>query len=172
MTTVAVSTCFHSKPWKSTPSHPCLRHLNRENFPAYSPDGKTLAFVRAEDINAGDIHVVPSDGGEPKRLTFDGEWIRGLTWSADGSRIIFSSPRRGPRRLWAIPASGGEPEQLLVGEGGIQPSISQQGERLVYRRSTPPNSDIWRIEMPGLRHELLRLSLGVRSGRLGLRNIG
>ena len=60
--------------------------------PAFSPDGKRLAFVRKGDDGKGQIHVLPLEGGEAQRLTdlplgaFDPMWL------PDGSGIVFAAP--------------------------------------------------------------------------------
>ena len=61
--------------------------------PAWSPDGRQIAFVsdRDEDWDLdllSDVYVVAADGGEPRRLTGrDGGWAE-PAWSPDGSRIV------------------------------------------------------------------------------------
>src|SRR5262249_47752601 len=62
-------------------------------FPAFSPDQKTLAFVRSQGIAAADIYLLPLVGGYPKRLTFDDTSIRGVSWTSDGRAIVFASKR-------------------------------------------------------------------------------
>ncbi|MCA1604334.1 MAG: winged helix-turn-helix domain-containing protein, partial [Acidobacteria bacterium] len=57
--------------------------------PAFSPDGQTLAFTRWTRRDACDIYLVPIRGSEPKRLTFDNQWIGGLAWTAEGQSIVF-----------------------------------------------------------------------------------
>ncbi len=100
--------------------------------PAFSPDGKNLAFVEGLGYLAHDIYVAPVVGGEPRRLTFDNRIISGLTWTSDGKEIVFSSDRGGLNNLWRISVSGGAPEPLsAVGEDSVEPSISRQGNRLV-----------------------------------------
>src|SRR5262249_44745179 len=63
--------------------------------PKFSPDGKSLAFLRASGPGlVEDIYVVPATGGEARRLTFDNRMIGGApAWSADGRDIVFSSGR-------------------------------------------------------------------------------
>src|SRR5260370_3492718 len=44
-------------------------HAGRELFPKFSPDGKWIAFTGQYDGNFN-VYVIPSDGGQPKHLTF------------------------------------------------------------------------------------------------------
>lgn len=58
--------------------------------PAWSPDGKQLAFTRV----AGDksqIFILPMDGGEPMQLTSYKDGASNPVWSPDGKQILFSS---------------------------------------------------------------------------------
>jgi Tol biopolymer transport system component len=121
--------------------------------PRLSPDGKTLAFVRAASGLGGEVYVlaVSADGGprgEPRRLTFDERLMEGLDWTADGRKIVYSSGQVGSTNLFTIPVSGGAPERLAVSsENASDLSISRSGSRLVYEHDVL-DSNIWRI--PGL----------------------
>jgi Tol biopolymer transport system component len=112
--------------------------------PRYSPDGRTLAFLRSS-ASADEICLVPTAGGEPKRLTHDNSFIGGLTWTPDGAHVIYSSAREGG--LWKISVAGGEAEQLPVGrENAILPALSRDGRRLAYVQASG-NINIWRFEV-------------------------
>lgn len=117
--------------------------------PTLSPDGKNLAFVQGVGFLAQDIFVVPTSGGEPRRLTFDNRLIYGLSWARDGRQIIFSSTRAGLASLWRIPLSGGRPE-LVSGAGADARSlsVSQHADRLAYVH-TLVHVNIWRTAGPG-----------------------
>jgi Tol biopolymer transport system component/tRNA A-37 threonylcarbamoyl transferase component Bud32 len=121
--------------------------------PLFSPDGKTLAFVRYSSAGSGEIYVLPvtPDGrplGEPRRLTHDERLILGLDWTADGRRIVYSSGQLGSMNLLTIPASGGAPERLAVADQNPTAlSISRSGSRLVYERDIV-DLNIWRIPGP------------------------
>ena len=76
-----------------------------DSTPAFSPDSKFVAFVRENTPITGDIYVVPTTGGEPRRVTFDNarhtfsNTLGGVAWTADGKEIIFCSTRGGTPSL-------------------------------------------------------------------------
>jgi len=113
-------------------------------FPAFSPDGKRLAFARAISFSATDLYVMQLADGKQKRLTFDGLTIDGLAWTSDGREIIFSSRRGGSfNSLWRIRAAGGAPERVSAfGEDVVSPSVSHDGSRLAYTRQLD-DMNIW-----------------------------
>jgi Tol biopolymer transport system component/predicted Ser/Thr protein kinase len=121
-------------------------------FGAFSPDGRTVAFVRYTGEQAGDLYVLPLAGnltakGEPIRLTSDHRIVSGIAWTADGREIVFSSNRGGAQALWRMAISGaGEPRRLSIGENGRLPRISRQGNRLVYSQAIS-DSNIWRVSL-------------------------
>jgi YD repeat-containing protein len=118
-----------------------------DSYPAFSPDGKTLAFLRSSSRATTDLYLLRLDGGAPRRLTFDNTSILGLAWTSDSREIIFSSRRGGSiYSLWQIPVVGGAPERLpTIGQNVVSPAISRQGNHLVYTE-TLDDQNIWRLE--------------------------
>jgi tricorn protease len=84
----------------------------------FSPDGSTLAFTSRRD-GAPEVHVVATDGGPSRRLTYWGApHTRVIGWSADGRVIAVSAvgePFRSRTWAYAIPLDGGQPERLPYG---------------------------------------------------------
>lgn len=129
-----------------------------DRAPAFSPNAKSLAFVRSIGSAlgpAGDLFVVPLSGDEPKRLTFDNRWIVGPpTWTSDSRDIVFSSNRGGLSTLWRISASGGAPAPVPgVGPIALQPSVSLHGHRLAYVHRVA-NQNIWLLKLRDQTHAL------------------
>ncbi len=106
---------------------------------AFSPDARTLAFLR-NTKDGIDVYVIPAVGGSERRLTFDKRdlagqrsvWLVGLTYTSDGHDIIL-----GGNGLWRIHATGktkrAEPVPGL-GFTAFNPYI--RGGRLVYGAPT------------------------------------
>jgi Tol biopolymer transport system component len=118
--------------------------------PVLSPDAGRLAFIREKFQQAKDIYLLPLDSTEPRRLTFDEQWVDGIDWTPDGRSLIFSSKRdESVGSLWRIGVSGGKTEALTVGqENASFPALSLKGRRLVYQVNQN-ESNIWRTEGPG-----------------------
>ena len=122
----------------------------RDSCPAFSPDGRTLAFCRYEDWNVGDLYVLDLSHdlkpvGEPRRLTFQNSSISNAVWSSDGSALIYSDLLPGGN-LWRVAASGSsEPRKSAsLGQNAIFPAVSHRASRLAYTHRTM-DSNIWRI---------------------------
>ena len=59
--------------------------------PAFSPDGRWVAFLRAEPKGKPQLHVVEAGGGEPVRLTDAPLGVSDPRWSPDGRRLVYGA---------------------------------------------------------------------------------
>ncbi len=88
-----------------------VSHPATEFRPAYSPDGKRIAFTSARTGN-GDIYVLTLESGDLKRLTFDDGFEQMESWSRDGNWIYFSTTAHdisGSNDIFRIRVDGGTP---------------------------------------------------------------
>ena len=104
--------------------------------PEFSPDAKTLAFVR-DSQGVQSIYAIPVFAGDERALTSDTTQKWGLAWNPDGREIVFAQGQW----LWKVSLSGGQPERLQFGQDAVQPSIRRN--RLLYVQKTL-NHGIWR----------------------------
>lgn len=77
-----------------------------DEMPAWSPDGKRIAFVSNRDANRADlaesdIYLMNTDGSNVVRLTF-GSINTGPSWSPDGRKIAFSGLRDGQFGIYVM----------------------------------------------------------------------
>ncbi|MDQ2840190.1 MAG: protein kinase [Acidobacteriota bacterium] len=121
-----------------------------DNFPVYSRDGQWVAFIRSFGLTAREIFVIPARGGTARQLTFDRKPTYGAAWTPDGREIVFASNRgTGGESLWRVAVKGGAPRRLSPTlEGAFFPSISRQGNRLVYTQSSK-DTNIYLYRGPG-----------------------
>jgi Tol biopolymer transport system component len=85
-----------------------------ESQPAFSPDGRQIAFLwDGQDQDNVDVYVKPLSGGEPRRLTTDPARDDGPAWAPDGSHIAFFRHHPAVAGFYIVPVHGG-PERLLA----------------------------------------------------------
>ena len=121
-------------------------HPGQELFPKFSPDGKWIAFTAQYDGNYN-VYVMPSDGGEPRQLTFHpgGDHLNErmgfhneiITWTNDSRNIVFLTRRDTFNdwfgRLYEVSIEGGLPRALPLDKGGLT-SFSPDGSKIAYNR--------------------------------------
>lgn len=117
--------------------------------PAFAPDGRTLAFIRAVSSGVSDVWTIPLRGGEPRRVTSDNRSVLAMTWGPEGRSIVFSSDRKRNHALWRVAPSGGTPERVpMVSENASDPAFSRDGHRMVYTQVFE-DTNIWRFDLAG-----------------------
>ena len=85
---------YRTSVWLSETSGGAPRALTsgpRDGQPRWSPDGRTLAFVRGQEGKPGQIHLLPMTGGEAIALTHLKGGASSPAWSPDSRSIAFSS---------------------------------------------------------------------------------
>jgi Tol biopolymer transport system component/predicted Ser/Thr protein kinase len=85
----------------------------RERHPAFSPDGRQVAFSwNGEKQDNEDIYVRLVGSGAPLRLTTDPAPDRSPVWSPDGNQIAFVRDRGDQAEVYLTPALGGQERKL------------------------------------------------------------
>jgi eukaryotic-like serine/threonine-protein kinase len=82
-------------------------------YPAISPDGRMLAFIRGDNpfFGRGDLYLKLLPSGDAVQLTHDSVAKLSPVFSPDGSRISYGTV--GPWDTWEVPVLGGQPDVLL-----------------------------------------------------------
>ena len=113
----------------------------REFMPAWSPDGKWIAYV-TWDRDGGAVWKVASSGGTPTRLTAAPAYYIDPVWAPDGTDVIAIRASLGVARaqpvavpagaeLVRIPSAGGTPAVIAPANGARHPHFAADPARLL-----------------------------------------
>jgi Tol biopolymer transport system component len=107
-----------------------------DNFdPAFSPNGKKIAFSSPRGLSSGDIFTMSANGTDIKRVTKSESSDIDPAWSPDGTKIAFSSLRNGNFDIYVINKDGSGLTRITTSpQGDFQPAWSPDGTRIAFRR--------------------------------------
>ena len=128
-----------------------------DTAPAWSPDGRKIAFVSQRDGNR-EIYVMDADGQNPVNVTRHpaDDWTP--AWSPDGRQLAFSSLRDGSWEIYVMnTACLDQPEtcrdqlQQITSDGNlnISPVWSPDGRRFAFNSKANGNWDIYTMATDG-----------------------
>lgn len=133
----------------SRPPEKLFASIREEMDPAYSPDGKSIAFV-SNRTGQWNLWMGNADGtglrefGAEKLLPFH------PAWSPDSREIAFDSGVSGKGEIWLVNASGGSPKRLVAMPGGAQvPSWSRDGKWVLFYTNANGTRQIWEAPAAG-----------------------
>ena len=117
---------------------PVMWKMGRLGAASLSPDGTTSLYAitrynMAENKGLTQIYVRDMASGEEKALTDNTSSNSDPQWSADGSKIYFTSNRSGSTQLWSMNPDGNGAKQITDIEGGIEGyGVAPAGDKLFY----------------------------------------
>jgi WD40 repeat protein len=105
-----------------------------DSGPAWSPDGKEIAFESDLDGDM-DIYIMNADGTNVRQITHNTIWDEGPAWSPDGRQLAFSSGADNLHLdIWTMNRDGTNLKQLTTYPGrdespdwGVNPHPAQVG---------------------------------------------
>jgi Tol biopolymer transport system component len=96
-----------------------LAHGCSNDYPAWSPDGRSIVFIHTDDFDASEnpvnaqVWVMNADGSNKRALTTDTPMKDQVPdWSPDGSLIAYASGAADSEGIWVMNADGSKPHQV------------------------------------------------------------
>jgi Tol biopolymer transport system component len=121
---------------------------------SWSPDSRRIAFQAGSIL--GDLWVVPTAGGEPRRVVDQvyNRYGTQTSWSGDGSEIAFFYLGPGGKDIWKQPVSGGPRVAVTRGGAVLETwrsglSWSPDGNTLAFNSNTGGDSNLWTVPAKG-----------------------
>jgi eukaryotic-like serine/threonine-protein kinase len=102
-------------------------------YPALSPDGRMLTFIRGNNpfFGQGQVYVKLLPGGEPVQLTHDSRPKMSPVFSSDGSSVVYGTV---PFDTWEVPVLGGQPRLMLPNSSSL--AWIDAGKHLLFSEIT------------------------------------
>jgi Tol biopolymer transport system component len=112
--------------------------------PAWSPDGRLIAYSRWKPGGFRDIHLYELATRTDRAISVDRAMDIDPRFSPDGRFVLFSSDRTGINDVYAYELGTRRLFQVTnVLSGAFQPVVSPDGQRLVYTGFTTDGFDLW-----------------------------
>lgn len=114
--------------------------------PAWSPDGKTLAYVDTTNPLSPVLRTVTvaADGtlGTAQPVAASETDVAAPAWSPDGTTIAFVSKRSASNQIWTVNVSSGVEHQLTSGPGDDHPAYSPGGTLVAFSTTVGSTTQI------------------------------
>jgi Tol biopolymer transport system component len=103
----------------------------KDRAPAWSPDGKRIAFVSY--ARSGGLVVMNADGTELRMVTNMAVSSR-ISWSPDGQRLAFAAPTQSPSaiEIFTVSVDGTDRRQVTHLGTALAPRYSPDGSRILF----------------------------------------
>jgi len=129
---------------------PLISSTRVESSPAYSSDGKKIAFV-SDRSGTYEVWICDSDGSNPTQLTTMGG-LPGMVpkWSPDNQKIVFHAYHGTQSDLYVISPNGGAPRRLTTSPGRNDFACwSPDGRWLYFSTNRGGPLQIWKMPSSG-----------------------
>jgi TolB protein len=120
-------------------------------LPAWSPDGRTLAYVSYRQ-GSPDIYLAAIYEGKSTNLT-SGKGFQAFApaWSPDGTKVAYASNRSGNMEIWISNADGSGAHKITASAGSnTAPCWSPTGQEIAFTSSRSGAPQIYLMDSEGL----------------------
>jgi TolB protein len=114
--------------------------------PAFSPDGRQIAFASSRGGNP-QIYIMSASGGQARRLTYSGSYNVTPAWSPKGDLIAYASRTGSGFQIFVISPQGGSARQLTNEGSNESPTWSPDGSFIACSSTRGGKSAIYVVNV-------------------------
>ncbi|HVF30405.1 MAG TPA: winged helix-turn-helix domain-containing protein, partial [Pyrinomonadaceae bacterium] len=144
--------------------------------PAWSPDGKLIAFASIDPDNSTGIYVTEPSGTLPRRISNE-RWDNAyrIVWMPDGTGLVMIATRAGEsystrrNQIYYLSYPSGESRRLTSdGSWHQEWSLGVSNDEAILAVPFNRSSQIWSLASNGASASAMQISRGLADGRAGL----
>jgi TolB protein len=118
--------------------------------PAWSPDGKKIAYISGHGYQTHELYIMGSDGQNKLRLTNNKALELLPAFSPDGQTLAYVSDITGNYEIWLMNVNGSDNRQLTDSPGiDTRPCWSPDGERILFVSNRIGSLQLWMMNNDG-----------------------
>ena len=138
------------------------RHFSIDTEPVWMPDGRSIAFT-SDRAGKPQIYLMPATGGEPQRVTFQGEYNARATVAYDGKKFAMAQGAGNVYRIAVLDRSmggSGELRTLSPGKLDESPSFAPNASMVLYAAREGSRGVLYAVSADGRVRQRLVLADG------------
>src|SRR5437899_5516621 len=120
-----------------------------EAMPAWSPDGRQIAYYRLEGIHSGGVFLVSPLGGPERKIADQGG---APAWTPDGQSLVMTDETVDGHGIFLQALETGARRRLTHSPAGFSdgfPKVSPDGMTVAFTRERSPQSALFVVPMTG-----------------------
>lgn len=118
---------------------PCLDNCTpRVRDIAVQPEGPYIALTRRANRLSEEIYLYDLRDGKERQLTSGQSDIRGIAWSPDGRRLIYSTENNGRSLGYMLDINSGKQKAIAVDDMSFVSPVTANGQLFFHRDSSVP----------------------------------
>jgi Tol biopolymer transport system component/DNA-binding winged helix-turn-helix (wHTH) protein len=120
-----------------------------EGLPAFSHDGKQLAYACYPTSGDFALSIATSAGVAPRLIKAVSGYLGGLEWTGDNKKLIFSHVQTGDDHdtLGELTIADGSVRDLPIGRRAASLTLDAKGDRMAFTVESGANNNIWRGDL-------------------------
>ncbi|HVF35828.1 MAG TPA: Tol-Pal system beta propeller repeat protein TolB [Candidatus Saccharimonadia bacterium] len=138
------------------------RHFSIDTEPGWTPDGRAIVFT-SDRAGKPQIYQIAASGGEPQRLTFQGEYNARASVSYDGKKFAMAQGSGNVYRIAILDRSlggSGELRTLSPGKLDESPSFAPNASMVLYAAREGSRGVLYAVSADGRVRQRLVLADG------------